>query len=64
MFAHAHNMLVDITVQLGLIGLAIFIAALAAIAFRLIRRLRDGDLMTALTAAAGIAMMLAMLAKT
>lgn len=63
MFAHAHNMLIDITVQLGLIGLTFFLAALAAIGFRLIRAARGGDLMTTLTAAAGIAMTLSMLTK-
>lgn len=63
LFAHAHNMFVDVAVQLGLLGLAVLVTTLVAIALRLVRAARQSDLATAMIAVAGLAAMAAMLAK-
>lgn len=61
--AHAHNLLVDITLQLGVVGLSVFTLALAEISLRYWHKIKKSDFRTALIASAGMAMLLATLAK-
>lgn len=63
MFAHAHNMLLDIAVQLGWGGLAVFTAALLALLLRFWRAARHEDIDIALAGIAGIGLVMAILAK-
>jgi O-antigen ligase len=62
--SHGHNLLLDVTVQLGLLGLAVFLALLASLLhdfWRLGGRQARGE--ARLLGAAGTALLVAMLAK-
>ncbi len=63
MFAHAHNVFLDVAIGTGLIGLTVFIFALSAACRRFAARLREGSLAEALPAIAGIALVVGVLAK-
>lgn len=63
LFAHAHNLLLDIAIRLGMLGLALFIAALAALALLFWRALRSPDHGAALAGMAGLALLAGTLSK-
>lgn len=63
LFAHAHNVFIDIAIRLGLLGLAVFVAAVVALALRFRRALRDPARRPALAGIAGLALLAGMLSK-
>jgi O-antigen ligase len=63
MLWHAHNIFVGQLLQTGAIGLALFIALLAAIAARFVRYLRQGDDALAIVGIVGLAVMAGFVTK-
>lgn len=63
MFAHAHNVFIDVTVQLGAVGLVLFCLALAALTRIFWRASRDAGLSRALIGIAGLSVLAGMMSK-
>ena len=61
-FAHAHNVFVDVLVQMGFVGLACFVLMLCGLCALFMRHLRS-PLQTGVAALAGISLVLGMLSK-
>jgi O-antigen ligase len=59
---HAHNVFLDVALELGLVGLAIFVAGLAAIGRQFARGL-DGSDARRVAAIAGLVVMIGFVAK-
>jgi len=63
MFAHAHNLFIDIAVRQGLLGLAVFVAAIASLCRIFWRALRGAEHRLALVGIAGLSLIAGVLSK-
>lgn len=63
MFAHAHNVFIDVAVQLGALGLAVFVAVIVLLARSYARAVRAAEPRRVLAGIAGLALLAGVLAK-
>lgn len=63
MFAHAHNLFIDVTLRLGLVGLVLFIAAIITISIFFWRAVREADFHRSLAGISGLALLAGILSK-
>lgn len=63
MHAHAHDVFINVTIRQGLLGLAVFIVALATLIYIFWRALRSSDYRTSLAGIAGLALIVGAVVK-